>query len=525
MLFTEIEIAQYQYFSRVAADLNSYYSYFSDNNLPISVLDHHSLNMSDYMSQLKTIIVELDRSLPEKKDEIDEVLLIIIKDFANKINDNLINTSLDVNSTLKFITNFVSSVESFLEQTLSWINNYSFPGRDDKITNVVNSDLFHEFIDISKEVNVILKSNYNYDNKLTTLYRDFNSLSDYDKNVLKRFTDGLRQPEEVNKILILEDRISSLVKNFKELSNEFEKQKNSNFDEQKRLFEERANEALITYQNSLNDLKNQYQDVLVPQVSDLNSKLTNNKTELDSLLGDVKLYQDKMTNNAVAEMSAHYFDKSKFERNSYFAITLLSAFIIIFSVISAYIGVNSYYNEYVSTKSCDSSQSRTIKVNGAIKEMSFEECMKDLSVKREATQKYAFNYLIFRLSFSLLLFLAVIYASRIAMRAYNHWRQSENMYLKLNTLSPFIGSLDKSVRNDVHLSLVPDYFGKDAGMVESSKDAVKDLPTNISNIAIKAIEQAGSTIGSKLGSDKETKNSDNESSTEKNKKKSTDDPE
>lgn len=527
MIFTEIEIAHYQYFSRVAADLNSYSSYFSDNNLPISVLDHYSLNMTDYLSQLKAIIVELDRSLPEKIDEIDDVLLIIIKDFTKKINENLINTSLDINSALKFIINFVSIVESFLDQILSWNNHFALGGKNDKINNIVSSDLFKELIHASKEIISNLKNNSDYDSndKSTLLYKDFESLPNYERKALKKFAEGLRQPDDANQILILEDRINSLIQNFKELNNKFEKQKDSNFDEQKRLFEERANEALITYQNSLNELKNQYQDVLVPQVSDLKSKLLNNKTELDSLLGDVKLYQDKMTNKAVSEMSAHYFDKSKFERNSYFAITLLSAFIIIFSVISAYIGVNSYYNEYVSTKSCDSSQSRTIKVNGAIKEMSFEECMKDLSVKREATQKYAFNYLIFRLSFSLLLFLAVIYASRIAMRAYNHWRQSENMYLKLNTLSPFIGSLDKSVRNDVHLSLVPDYFGKDAGMVESSKDAVKDLPTNISNIAIKAIEQAGSTIGSKLGSDKETKNSDSESSTEKNKKKSTDDPE
>ncbi|PJF05306.1 hypothetical protein CVD06_03050 [Acinetobacter seifertii] len=340
---------------------------------------------------------------------------------------------------------------------------------------------------------------------------------------MKKFTDGLRQPEEVNKILILEDRINSLIKNFKEFSSDFEKQKNTNFDEQKRLFEERANEALITYQNSLNDLKNQYQDVLIPQVADLNSKLSNNKNELESLLGDVKLYQDKMTNKAVAEMSAHYYKKSQFEKYSYFFVTVLIAFIIVVSVVSAYRGVDSYYDQYVSTKSCDNLDNSKEKGSSTVKVKSYEECIKDLTVKREATQKYAFNYLIFRLSFSLLLFLAVIYASRIAMRAYNHWRQSENMYLKLNTLSPFIGSLDKSVRNDVHLSLVPDYFGKDAGMVENSKDAVKDLPTNISNIAIKAIEQAGTTIGSKLGSDKETKNSDSESSTEKNKKKSADD--
>ncbi|WP_109862304.1 hypothetical protein [Acinetobacter sp. Cas4] len=271
----------------------------------------------------------------------------------------------------------------------------------------------------------------------------------------------------------------------------------------------------------------EYEREVKEKITGLKEDFESKRVELDALLGDVKLYQDKMTNKAVSEMSAHYFDKSNFERNSYFFLTFVSACIIIFSVYTAFVGVNSYYNQYVSTESCDNSEISKTKetIIPPVKLKSYEECMKDLTIKREATQKYAFNYLIFRLSFSLLLFLAVIYVSRIAMRAYNHWRQSENMYLKLNTLSPFIGSLDKPVRNDVHLSLVPDYFGKDAGIVENSKDAVKDIPTNISNIAIKAIEQAGSTIGSKLGSDRESKNSDSESSTEKNKKKTEDNAE
>ncbi|HCA5026351.1 TPA: hypothetical protein MW160_000156, partial [Acinetobacter baumannii] len=325
-----------------------------------------------------------------------------------------------------------------------------------------------------------------------------------------------------NKISTLDEKFEYLDNQFNIINSDYLLNKQNNFEEQRKIFENKAQELYFSYQNDLNNLTKKFENELEPEVHDLKVRLDNNRAELGSLLDDVKLYQDKMTNKAVDEMSAHYFDKSKFERNSYFFITFLSTLIIGFSIISAYRGVNSYYNEYVSANSCSTNESRTIKINGSVKAMSFEECMKDLTVKREATQKYAFNYLIFKLSFSLLLFLAVIYASRIAMRAYNHWRQSENMYLKLNTLSPFIGSLDKPIRNDVHLSLVPDYFGKDAGMVENTKDAVKDLPTNISNIAIKAIEQAGSTIGSKLGSDKESKNSDSESSTEKNKKKSED---
>ncbi|HEE6562253.1 hypothetical protein K5E11_06305 [Acinetobacter pittii] len=525
MLFSNNEIEGYKSFGKVASDLNIYSSYFLENQLMISILDKYSLNIADYMHNLKTIIIVLEGVIYENNKIIDEMWLSLTRDFTNKIHNNLTIITRDSNSLLKFIVSFLYIIESFLEELLNWNKYAPYGGSDENLNIFLSSELFNNFFDTTKKIiaDINRSSDLNYKNVLQTFYRDFNSLSEDDKNSLRSFFENLIKSDDINnKVLILEDRINSLLKDFKGLENTIEGKSNKNFYEQKKVFEERANEALNSFKSSINKLKSQYQGELEPQVSDLTTKLSTHKSELDSLLSDVKLYQDKMTNKAVSEMSAHYFDKSKFERNSYFAITLISAIIIIFSVISAYKGVNSYYNEYVSTKSCDSSESRTIKVNNAKKEMSFEDCMKDLSVKREATQKYAFNYLIFRLSFSLLLFLAVIYASRIAMRAYNHWRQSENMYLKLNTLSPFIGSLDKSVRNDVHLSLVPDYFGKDAGIVENSKDVVKDLPTNISNIAIKAIEQAGSTISSKLGSDKESKKPDSESSTEKNKKKSED---
>ncbi|HGH3151079.1 TPA: hypothetical protein ACJK0A_002876, partial [Acinetobacter baumannii] len=450
---------------------------------------------------LKEIIHKLEILIDVNDNSYDEISSYIskIEDELKSDLSNILNANNNISKYFKII---LVNISAFVEFIATWQHKYKV--YKDEVGFIGESDSFR----------VLLRGLHfaidNIDNNVP-----FNI--DHLKNIDKQ--------SYYDRIILIEDKLNELSNSFIILSDDYKKNKNENFEKQKRLFKDRADEAFLSYQSSLLDLKNHYQGELEPQVNELKLKLENNKLELETLLGDVKLYQDKMTNKAVNEMSAHYFDKSKFERNSYFAITLISAVIIIFSVISAYRGVNSYYNEYVSTKTCDSSESRTIKVNGKKMEISFEQCMKDLSVKREATQKYAFNYLIFRLSFSLLLFLAVIYASRIAMRAYNHWRQSENMYLKLNTLSPFIGSLDKSVRNDVHLSLVPDYFGKDAGMVESSKDAVKDLPTNISNIAIKAIEQAGSTIGSKLGSDKETKNSDSESSTEKNKKKSTDDPE
>ncbi|MGQ1209198.1 hypothetical protein ACT426_16315 [Acinetobacter baumannii] len=501
MLFSERETETLKYFRNIAYILNDYDNKFTYEPVLISLKKYYDLDVNSFLRLLKDIIHELEILIDVNDDSYDEISSYI-STMENKLKSdlsNILNANDNVSECFKII---LVNIVAFVELIATWQHKYKV--YKNEVGFIGENDSFR------------------------LLERGLHFAIDNIGNKVPFKIDHLRNIDKQNyydRIIIIEDKLNELSNSFIILNDDYKNNKNENFEKQKRLFKDRADEAFLSYQSSLLDLKNHYQGELEPQVNELKLKLENNKLELETLLGDVKLYQDKMTNKAVSEMSAHYFDKSKFERNSYFAITLISAVIIIFSVISAYRGVNSYYNEYVSTKTCDSSESRTIKVNGKKMEISFEQCMKDLSVKREATQKYAFNYLIFRLSFSLLLFLAVIYASRIAMRAYNHWRQSENMYLKLNTLSPFIGSLDKSVRNDVHLSLVPDYFGKDAGMVESSKDTVKDLPTNISNIAIKAIEQAGSSIGSKLGSDKETKNSDSESSTEKNKKKSADDPE
>lgn len=535
MLFSDEEIKSIHFLKNIARYLNNYYIFYNSHGEKSegesSEKAGSTFNFYPIFKELKVKLKYTDEILIDyanvySKDMLDSEIDIFNKDLVSKYGRyEYFLFSLSKNSMNKLFLSFLIDICNFILGLFSkgiYKNYYEdAPKSPFDLESVVNY-----FSDLLKSIDRIVLFENSNNNNNSEIYNKIIALEDnlgqiLNKNII--FQEYIESSK--NKITLLDDLATKLTHKVDLLKKEYNEEINKNFDKQRRAFENRANEALNSFKSSINDLISQYQVKLEPQISDLTTKLSTHKSELDSLLGDVKLYQDKMTNKAVNEMSAHYFDKSKFERNSYFAITLISAVIILFSVISAYRGVNSYYNEYVSTKTCDSSESRTIKVNGKKMEISFEQCMKDLSVKREATQKYAFNYLIFRLSFSLLLFLAVIYASRIAMRAYNHWRQSENMYLKLNTLSPFIGSLDKSVRNDVHLSLVPDYFGKDAGMVESSKDTVKDLPTNISNIAIKAIEQAGSTIGSKLGSDKETKNSDSEASTEKNKKKSADDPE
>lgn len=499
MLFNKEEISKLKYFKHIAFVLNTYVIKFERDPVLINLCNDMDFDIKSNLDFFKSIISTTE-SIIEVSDGQLTSLLSPIEDFEEKLKKNLYDITRVRKDYPLYFKTLITELFEFLKILKEW-------EATNKIYNHKNSGLL---------------SGRSYFKKL---YGNLEIVFDALDNRKFLFDNAINYHNNLNfnnTIVVLEDRLNNLTNKFDIFTHEYTRSKDNNFKQQKEFLENQANDVFVQYKEFINGLRNKYKMDVDTPIAELKTKLENNKIDLESLLGDVKLYQDKMTNKAVSEMSAHYFEKSKFERNSYFLITLLSALIIIFSVISAYKGVNSYYDEYVSTKSCNTSESRTVKVNGAIKEMSFEECMKDLTVKRDATQKYAFNYLIFRLSFSLLLFLAVIYASRIAMRAYNHWRQSENMYLKLNTLSPFIGSLDKPVRNDVHLSLVPDYFGKDAGIVENSRDATKDIPNNISNVAIKLIEQAGSTISSKLGNDKESKKPDSESSTEKNTKKSED---
>ncbi|AZC09121.1 hypothetical protein DKE47_002890 [Acinetobacter nosocomialis] len=155
-------------------------------------------------------------------------------------------------------------------------------------------------------------------------------------------------------------------------------------------------------------------------------------------------------------------------------------------------GLIDYYHDYISTNVC-------------LKDEAFNACVSRLEKVRDITKNIGITFFVMRFSFSLLLFLTVIYTSRIAIRAYSHWRHSENMHLKLSSLEPFITELPKEVRHEIHRELIPDYFGKDAGLVETTNEKFKDLPANVSAVAMKAIEQISGS-GSNSSTEKTVRN-------------------
>ncbi|WP_269515673.1 hypothetical protein [Acinetobacter baumannii] len=258
----------------------------------------------------------------------------------------------------------------------------------------------------------------------------------------------------------------------------------------------------IEVQNILNDYSITYKEKIDQIIEDLNGYVANFKNKklpnididvetlntdigktrlkLIGLVGSLNQYESIISENTENEISKHYSKKAKREKRAYWSATGISVVIILISLFSAWCGLNDYYHSFVivdlSPENCKNFKDLKI-------------CAENIKLTREATEKFGLIYLIMRLIFSFFLFLTVIYTSRIAIRAYSHWRHSENMHLKLASLRPFINDLAPSDIEQIHKDLVPDYFGKDAGIVETNNEKLKDFPTNMSAIAIKAIEQ------------------------------------
>lgn len=276
------------------------------------------------------------------------------------------------------------------------------------------------------------------------------------------------------------------------LENEFRVKMDSFFASKGRDFDKSVDGIILNFNKQFVEVQTPYENEIKNKISDLNSKYEESKNELLNLLGDLKNYKNILSVKTQDEISKHYFLKANSEKRMYWITTVTSIVLILISLSSVGWALSDYYHDYISITSC-------------VGKANVDVCLKNLRILREASQSFGLTFFIMRFVFSLLLFLTVIYTSRIAIRAYNHWRHSENMHLKLVSLNPFIGNLDKEKRDEIHIGLVPDYFGKDAGVIEFQKDGFKDIPTNVANVAIKALEQAGGTFGGKSNTERNDK--------------------
>ncbi|WP_151750150.1 hypothetical protein [Acinetobacter seifertii] len=286
-----------------------------------------------------------------------------------------------------------------------------------------------------------------------------------------------------NKILLVEDRVNRITKRVedqeillkKESSLFFKNEFDDMYKEIKKNCEARVirlNELQLRYTYSLEeDIKNLQKDL-----NNLIILVNNAESDFKNTYEDYEILKKMVQAKGEQQITDHYKNRAFWERVTYWTMTAVTFLIIILSIFLALNGLNEY------KKKTDIPVSSFIK---QYKDQPIEKIEKIYSF----AQENALIYLVLRLIFSILLFSSIIYTSRVAYRAYVHMRHSENMMLKLATLRPFINQLGEEDRNQIHKDLVPDYFGKDAGMVDSANEKFKDLPANVSAVAMKAIEQ------------------------------------
>ncbi len=276
------------------------------------------------------------------------------------------------------------------------------------------------------------------------------------------------------------------IKKLTNLFNGLEERYKINYENESSEFKVKIDELVQRFSDELSVIRATFKLNIEDQANILKNKIETVDGDFKNTVKDFETLKKFINAKGEVEVTNHYRKKARTEWWTYWIVTILTCVIIGYSIHSALKGLDEY----------------KLKTNTSIETMLVK--YKDQPAEKiekinDAVQRSALTYLILRLVFSLLLFSTIIYTSRIAYRAYIHMRHSENMMLKLATLRPFINQLDEAERNQIHKDLVPDYFGKDAGMVDGVNEKFKDLPANVSAVAMKAIEQIGSGGGSSEG--------------------------
>ncbi|MDC4911853.1 hypothetical protein OHW08_10055 [Acinetobacter baumannii] len=471
MLFSEEEIKRLELFKRIAIKFNR--CLLNVQQDPENYIDgvaqtiYGPITIDLFFKNLKNLFIELD--------------LIFKSKLISSVNEDIYN------DLYKIINDLDSNIIRNLDSTYLGKSKNKF-------------SIERLFMDLYTFINEVFRKGSRY----TTAF-DFSHLSDdttgfyrsFIKLVKTRtFDDNEKYKELIFKINNFEERIKEFSKSSDNNASEFRKELDNFFSNQRIAFEQRVNETINIFNSDINNIENKYKTDLVSQINDLNNQVTSSKNEVDNLDQAIESYKSTVSTKIQNEISKHYQKKAKMEMITYWGATSFSIFLILSSLGLLAWGLVDYYHDYISTNVC-------------LKDEAFNACVSRLEKVRDITKNIGITFFVMRFSFSLLLFLTVIYTSRIAIRAYSHWRHSENMHLKLSSLEPFITELPKEVRHEIHRELIPDYFGKDAGLIDTANEKFKDLPANISAVAMKAIEQISGS-GSNSSTERNGKKPENE---------------
>jgi hypothetical protein len=466
MLFKELEVDSFKYFKNTAEILNRYFvlntQNFEFNNELMSLI----VKNDAFFNLLKETIILLDTV--EINGEEYEGFKGILSNFNYRLENNLKLLYSIPEDYQGCVRNFISILFEFIENFRKWQFGVARVANK-PVSPILDHIEFHDLsISLSKAVGTI--------HKISQLPNE---------NINERFA-------------ILENKYNELNELVNNINSFYEIKSLDFLDEQKQFLRDKFKIEAVSFRNEVNMIRNHYEFDINIKLLKLKDDLETAEKESENLFGDLKLYKSIVSDSTENEISKYYSAKAKKEKNTYWWSTGISITIIIVSLITAWFGLSDYYHTFVSL---DLSPEQCKKFPD------IKSCAESIKLSREISEKFGLIYLIMRLIFSVLLFLTVIYTSRIAIRAYSHWRHSESMHLKLASLRPFINQLQEDERNQIHKDLVPDYFGKDAGMVDSTNEKFKDLPANVSAVAMKAIEQISGS-GSNSSTEKNGKKSE-----------------
>lgn len=459
MLFNEDDKSNLIYLNKIADSINKYSDFIILSKVGTIKLNSAVGDVNNFLYLLKESILFIDNffAKSDNKNNYENIEEAIIYLQSNlEAHFGLFGTSEDNKSVADV------NAEQAVAVYLSYIVNF-----------------FKKIIEFEEELTDV------DDIKFLKFLAKTRRISSFLSGEVKYLVDDLNE-----KIRSLDNKIT--VGGFKEV---YKKDIASFLEKESVLFDKKTSNLLQNFRKDINTIQYDYENELKTKVHEM--RISIDETNLN-IKDTIKDYEDiKKIINLKGEqlVTDHYSDKAKEEKIVYWGATLATIGIIFFSIFLAMSSLKEYR------------ESTDIPVNSLLETYTIQTVDRVEQIYNIA-QRNALIYLILRLIISILIFSSIIYTSRVAYRAYIHMRHSENMMLKLATLRPFINQLNEEDRNQIHKDLVPDFFGKDAGMIDTTNEKFKDLPTNVSALAAKAIEQI-SVNGSNSSIGKNTKNPTN----------------
>ncbi|MDV7553106.1 hypothetical protein R4530_13135 [Acinetobacter baumannii] len=456
MLFTDTEINKLECFAEIAQIINRVHNDTAEIEHVVNNYNSNIYATKTLFLEIKSFIMNLDVFIREgviSLNGVDKTLRILEARALNRYELQQEDKERVLNYFINIFANFLISISA------------------------IRISEFRSLYDSLKMVDDNFETLFTTIKGLSTEIYEANFQTDYQKKIVLLDEDVLeikRKIEEQNNIIFNE--VNKFIEPKKEELNNY------------------INNQIQEFQDTVTELKVEIKYSVRDNLSKLRASVTELDKDFKETYDDYEILKKLINAKGEQQITDHYKKRAFWERITYWLMTIGTFGIIIWSICLALNGLDEYKAK------------TSISISSIVQQYKGQP-IENIEKIYSVAQNNALTYLVLRLIFSVLLFSSIIYTSRVAYRAYIHMRHSENMMLKLATLRPFINQLNEDERNQIHKDLVPDYFGKDAGIVDSTNEKFKDLPANVSAVAIKAIEQISGS-GSNSSTEKNGKKSE-----------------